>query len=489
MKQHAYVSIVIPTNQSFLKDQYAWTHGKVARHFKRDKERVFDTAQNVRVRLLSKDFIGRWFFKHLTDELVDRAQAERMLGGVAITFVGQLPTADIPNASCQNPACARRRARDLGCVRSCPQSLWRVRDILAFAKFDHERYYYSIQGHTIDSAKVLKLLGYPEDQYTLLQSMYRQNRLRPAELTEHDCSGGKCVECDHGRSLLAQRRLSLAHNWGDPAVAQAAAKLRWNDRQLRPFLREWRRTNMVRTTPLYVMRTDKKLDVNAGLYKYAETVIDNEVVNDFKRMSRADDMHAMVFNNGQSPEHSDSDTVAWESDDSTEDGKVRVLRDTSSLTKFSEAEDRHDLERLTGACDLSDEETSVIAQVDLGEMSVREFADQVGKPIQKVHRVRQSALRKLRSGELESDMFRAVSRRTAERHGCSLAEMLSPAVSFGPAVVARADFFSALYDSGMGIAEIAVQYGFSEERVAAAINRACIRESRPAPGPRPMVAE
>src|SRR5271157_243586 len=86
----AFFPIFIPTNQAFLKKWYVWTAGKVARHFKRDKERCQDTAQNVRVRLLSKNFIGRWFFKHLTDEFVDKEQAEFILGGISLSFNGSI---------------------------------------------------------------------------------------------------------------------------------------------------------------------------------------------------------------------------------------------------------------------------------------------------------------------------------------------------------------------------------------------------------------
>jgi len=136
------VKVIIPTNQSFLRDWYSWTHGRVSRHFKRNKERVIDTAQNVRLRLLSKDFIGRWFFKHLTEDLITREQAEKILGGIRIAFAGSI-----------HPVVGDR---------SDPESLWRVSDILQFAKFNYDRYYYSIQNHTIDSDRMIRLLGYPE---------------------------------------------------------------------------------------------------------------------------------------------------------------------------------------------------------------------------------------------------------------------------------------------------------------------------------------
>jgi len=489
----SFVSVAIPTNQSFLQQYYPWTHGKVARHFKRDKERILDTAQNVRLRLLSKDFIGRWFFKHLTDELVDRVQAERILGGVPITFVGAI-----------QPVCGRR---------SSPDSIWRIKDLLEFAHFDYERFYYSIQGHTIDSSKFLRLLGYKGHEFSVLESLYRQGRIKPAELTEHACTevviegkrqgsgcsqpgcvrkhyslgycsthyrlsrSHKCSECEHGRELLAQRGISLTNRWSDSKVADAVAKLRWNDKQLKPFLREWRRQNMVSTTPLYIKRTDPKHGIDAGLLKYAEMVIDHEVVNDFKRISRADDLSTMVLNEGMSPEFGDSETVAWETDEKEDNKLERIIRDSSAHLRYNEVEGWHDLKRLIEAANLTDEELDVLVSFDLGDMTIRQYSDKSGKPVPRVHRIRTAALKKLRGGELPDSVTNAMAKNAAARNGCTVEEMLGSGL-FGPCVVARTEFFSALYDTGMTVPRIASRFNTTQERVVAAINRAFLREGR-----------
>ena len=104
----SYAPINIPTNEGFLEQWYYWVHKKVARHFKHNRDRIADTAQDVRLRLLAKDFIARWFFKHLSDELVDLAQASRILGGAKVTIIGDIQPADIPDAACSKPRCARR---------------------------------------------------------------------------------------------------------------------------------------------------------------------------------------------------------------------------------------------------------------------------------------------------------------------------------------------------------------------------------------------
>lgn len=520
-----FLPVPIPTNQSFLKQWHAWILSKVSRNFKRDKERIPDAAQNVRLRLLTKDFVGRWFYKHLTDEVVDRGQAEAILGGTPVSFIGSLhPVSFGPNQSCKAKPCATPR----GCVRSCSHSLWKVSDLLQFARFDYGRYYYSIQNHTIDSDSILKLLGYPAGDYGILESMYRQNRLKPSELTEHECvelvadapaksptcafvnqdngerckrkhfSRGYCTAhygshvlvtcpaCVHGRELLRARGVSLAHRWTEPEVARAVARLRWNDKQLRPFLRSWRRTNVVKASPLYIMRPANKdgsvPGIDAGLLKYAEMVIDHEVVNDFKRIARGDDMSMMVFNKGLSPEFSDGETVAWESEDSEDPtARQRVFRDGSSLARVGEMESRRDLSVILSSAGLSEEEADVILHLDLQEMRAKDYAGLRGKTLQKVNRARASAMRKLRDHQFSNRSFdpmveEAVTR-VCDIHGCTREQLLGPD-SVGPCVVARTDLFSHLFDHGMSVPDISSRFSVPEERVVAAINRQVLRDMR-----------
>lgn len=487
-----YVSVSIPTNQSFLKQWNPWVQHQVSKRFKRDKERAWDTAQDVRVRLLAKNFIGRWFYKHLKHEMVDTIQACRILGGMSV-----------PNITSISPVVGKR---------SQPDALWLVSDILAFAKFDYERYFYSIQDHTLDSGKILRLLGYGPTEFGILESLYRQGRIRPSELTEHQCyervntlisTDGKCAipgcdrkhysrgfcsshyknarthrctDCDRGRESLRKRGLSLAQRWTDPETAVEAAKLRWNDTQLKPFLREWRKMNMIRTTPEYVMRHEKNPGIDAGLLKYAKIVIDNEVVNSFKRVTRTDDLSIMVLNDGKSPEFDNSDTIAWESDDASQDTVQQVVRDRHALRGFSAVEHRMDTEAMFGRAGLTEDESQILASTEDQDVSVREVAQLVGKTTAQVHRVRTSALKKMRVAESES-----LATQVAARHGVEVSDMLSIGVQFGRGVVARADFFATLSDMGHTPAEISRIFGFSEERVVSAINRACIRESRTSP--------
>lgn len=497
-----YVPVPIPSSVSFLPQWNPWIHSKVSKHFKRDKDRIQDTVQNVRLRLLQKDFIGRWFFKHLRDEVVDLGEACRILGGAQVTFIGQIPSLDVPNDDCQTPKCVSRRRKGLGCSRACPKSLWRVSDLLSYAQFDYDRYYYSPQGHTIDSERVLRLIGYPVGSfvpkhkcsgdgcqgckavahtpgaYAILESLYRQGKLKPAELTEHECSRtASCVGCEHGRSLLRTRGLSLADRWDDSP--QLASKLRWNDSQLVPFLRHWRGKNLVHETPQYIMRCPDEdghvLGIDAGLLKYVEIIINNEVVNDFKRMSRSDDVTRGVFNKGLSPEFSNSDLVALESEEGEERPR-QIFRDLSSLDGFNELENKHDVRSLIEEADLTEEERDAIMSVELMEMTVRQYAEKAGMPVPRVHRVRASAMRKLR-GDLATVDASAVAERVCGRHGCSVEDLSGDQV-VGPCVVARTEVFSTLFDYGMSVQAIASHFGCSEGRVTAAINRMCLREMR-----------
>ena len=458
-----YKTVAIPTNQFFLRKWHWWIHKKVKRHFKRDKERVFDTAQSVRLRLLSKDFIGRWFFKHLSDELVDTAQAEYMLGATGLAFHSAVSPAvkepsDDPDLPFKN-------------------WLWRVSDLLTYAEFDRERYYYSVQGHTIDSGRVLELLGYPAGSYGILASLYRQGRLRPAELTEHACTGvRKCPGCVHGRAALYAKGLSLVQRWDNPMVEEAASRLRWNDNQLTPFLRNWRKTNRIQGPPHYIMRPQGSRGVDAGLLKYAQNVIDNEVVNDFKRLSRSADMSRMVFNDGMSPERPNSETVAWEVDEEGEQVSA-VFCDVKYLSPFEQSERHSDIRSLIHEAALTDEEEAAILAVDLMEMTARQYAESVGQAPGHVHSVRASAFRKLRGLRPDVDVAQDALTDVCKVHGCPPEHVLGP-VKFGPAVRARTDLFSRLFDSGLSVETMASVFSYPEDRIVAAINRRCLQEMR-----------
>jgi DNA-directed RNA polymerase specialized sigma24 family protein len=327
--------------------------------------------------LLQKDFIGRWFYKHLTDEIVDRNQAEYILGGLNLS-VGCLAL------------------KPLRGKRSDPDSLWKISSILKFAKFDYERFYYSIQGHTIPTPQFLRLLGRKPNDYGLLEAMYRQGRLRPAELTEHACTKEKdCYGCVVGRKVLANKGLSLNLRWMDASVKKQVRKLRWNDRQLRPYLRNWRNTNLIKATPRYIMRDDPKKDVGAGLLKYAQIIIDNEVVNEFKRLARSDDLGLGVFNNGMCPEFSDSESCGWEYDDDGQNSYL-VNADAESSKQFDLTEIRSDISRLISKANLTSDEIAVIESVDIKGTPVREYAQEVSKSHQRIHQIRDKAIEKLR---------------------------------------------------------------------------------------------
>jgi DNA-directed RNA polymerase specialized sigma24 family protein/ribosomal protein S27AE len=281
----------------------------------------------------------------------------------------------------------------------------------------------------------------------------------------------------------------------DPKVSHSVKKLRWNDKQLRPFLREWHNSNKVKATPEYVVRSyrncsrckntrivDHKergevacpkcdIGIDAGLLKYAEIVISNATRNDFKHMKRTDDISISVLNNGMSPELSDSETTAWESDE-IDESPQRVMRDSSSLTSFRDMEVYRDIHNLTK--ELDESEKNVITNVDLKELSVKQYSEISGMSLQKINKLRNLALQKLRmmSGVNVKDLVK----RIADKNKCSEEDIFEQ--SIGPGVVARAELFATLYDEGLTVEDIAKRFDVSEDRVVAAINRACIRESR-----------
>ncbi len=469
--------IPIPTNQSFLSQWHAWIQGKVSRHYKRNKSRMGDTAQNVRLRLLTKDFIGRWFYKHLSDELVEREEAQAMLGGVPVTFVGSLkPYLVVPRGEYE---LARTPSKDgsgeswldgrRAVLDRRPDSkvrLYKVSDILAFARFDYDRYYYSVQNHTIDSDKVLRLLGYREGQYTALQSLWRSRGFRPSELTEHECSGPECSECDRGRASLRSRGLSLAHDWGTPGVAGPASRLRWNDSQLRPLLREWRRANMLKRTPLSIVRLAPSQGIDAGLLKYAQIIIDNEVSNDFKRMSRADDLETYVQTGGLCPAASDGENLAWEDGKDGEERSERVFRDADNGSRIRGYEIARDLHCVLDSVDLTEEERGVIDNVDLGESGVHDYSARTGMSPASIVSARARALARLKAS-YSGDMLRSLS----NRYSCRASDIVDPRVVCGGAVRARTEMFYSLSRMGISPASISSVFGFPVERVSLSISR------------------
>lgn len=381
-----YVPIKIVSNGDFLEKWHNWITHRVSLRFKRNKARVPDVAQDVRCRLLSKDFIGRWFYNHLTADLLDATQTSRVLGleEKSLSFISNIPTAN-------------------GLKRNDENALWRVSSVLEYAQFDYVRYYYSIQNHTIDTSKMLRLLGYEEGKFNSLASLYRQGRLLPSELTEHQCIGDKksCPDCEKGRASLHRRGLSLANDWESSEVRTAVQKLRWNDKQLEAFLRNWRNKNRIVCTPNYIMRPLGDKGVDAGLLKYADIIIQNTVANRFKQIGRSDDLEDTVdgenvpLNDGKSPTFSTEDTVGWESDDASGNSR-RVYRDVMSSEMFDSFERKYDASSLITRAQLSEDEQGVVKAIEMMEMTARQYSEVSHLTIPRIHKLHTVALRKLR---------------------------------------------------------------------------------------------
>jgi hypothetical protein len=444
--------ISIPTSQSFLKQWHNWTHAQVAKRWKRDKDRIPDVVQNVRIRLLSKDIIGRWFYKHLTDEYVDRSQAEYIL------YSGCPDDRRFKNLICEElirphsdrswqtrlqfDILAKNRIQSYlnhsqskgGIVfndslkpvfgdRTDPNSIWKISDILEVSNFNYERYYYSIQNHTINTASILYLLGYGPKGMSMkdatkdsntewcishfgsLQSLYRQGRMLPSEMTEHECfKSPDCPMCKSGRLSLKLKKLSLAHDWKDPSITNQILKLRWNDGQLKPFLRDWKKSNKIKTTPLYIMRDSAVQGIEAGLLKYALIMIDNAVKNEFKSLGRTDDLGFSVLNNGVSPETMDSDSIVWEKDEDSESSLIRTFVDIQSTQAFSNSEVRQDISKIIRLARLTDQEVDAIIGIDLSESTVRIYADKNNLSMQYVREIRSSAIKKIKGVTVGSSL-------------------------------------------------------------------------------------
>jgi DNA-directed RNA polymerase specialized sigma24 family protein len=454
-----YKPVPIPDEQFFLKQWYQWTHMRVARLFKRDKSRIADSVQRVRCRLLQKEFTARWFFKHLKEELVDKTQAERILGGAPITFIGTL-----------KPVVGHRTEST---------SLWRVSDLLHFARFNHERYFYSIQNHTIDSDHMLQLLAYEPHEYHKLQSLWRQGRILPAELTEHECyrrnhvgmSPKECNECKRGLASLRARGITLATDWQNADLIPTLKRMRWNDSQLQGFLRRWRKTNMVFSTPQYIMRlapiNGQPPGIDAGLLAYVSRIINNETINDFKRLSRTDDMSRTSYGS-----ESISDNSEVSNHDVINDNEYvsNIPGDKDSAASYMNVECQRDIASLIASAQLNNEERDALLAVDLMEVTVRQYAKTVGIEPHVINKIRNIALEKLKIAHIDITIESVVDA-VCQRYSCSRADLFGIR-AFGSCVLARTDLFSRLHLMGISEDMMSSYFNYPRDKIVAARLRA-----------------
>lgn len=378
--------VKIPSTRDFISTWNNWIIGKVNKQFKRNKDRVPDFIQEVYIRLLQKNFVERWFYKYLTDEYVNEEQVCKILG----ISKGEAPKGFHPSIVGENKQ----------------DSLWKISDILKSTNFCHESYFYSPQNHTIPTSKVLKLLGHKDDEFGALESLYRQGRLYPSELTEHDCKRnrtitnnsdissshkGECHLCEKGKASLKKNGLSLANRWVDNP--KEALKLRWNDSQLAPLIKSYRRKSWIKTIPDYIIRF-KDHNIQAGLLKYAEILISNSVRNKFKSMKNREDVEEFALQNSKAPEFSNNDLFSLEVNE--DDEVKRVLVDTNSTTPFASVEMEIDINALMSLARLSSQEIQVVQSISLREQNIQDYSRQTGMPVQTIQEIHDDSLNKLR---------------------------------------------------------------------------------------------
>jgi hypothetical protein len=451
--------IAIPTTNQFLHQWYLWTNKEVAKQFKRNRSRLDDVVQLVRVRLLSKEFIERWFFKYVAPvEYVDRIGAEKILGDSTLKF--------------------NSLVKPFSGNRSDPNSIWEISELLRYAKFDAYRYFYTPQSHTLDTRKILRLLGCGPEDFGVLQSLYRQGRLLPSEMTEHICTNSlDCIGCEEGKISLYRKNLSLAHNWNDSSLQKAVLKLRWNDEQLVPFLRDWKGKNRLKGIPNYVMRTINK-SLDQSYLGFARIIIENTVKNEFKHIHHHDEIGSKIYNNGVSiSEFSNSEVLAFDdfdSDDSSQD-KEMIARDPNSIVAFDKSIDKCDLSMSINNSGITEEEEKALIATELMETPIRVYAESCGVSSARIAKLRESAIRKLKDSKFGDNLIKNLAVRTCAKYGCSLNDLFNKSLMFGPVTKARSDFFLSMVQKGYSTHQISKKFKFPEERVKLSIDRASIR--------------
>jgi hypothetical protein len=263
--------------------------------------------------------------------------------------------------------------------------------------------------------------------------------------------------------------VSLADDWGLPGVAAQVKKLRWNDSQLRPFLRDWRRANTIKGVPDYIMRPAGDIGIDAGLLKYAEKIIYNTVVNDFKSFTRSDDLSMLVLDGRKNPEFSDGEMLAWEGDEDNETS-IKVVRDLAAHMEYRSYEISKDINTLVSSAPLTANERKVLDQVDFNDRSIRDVAEDLGLSAVRVNKIRQNAIDKMSLKDISmSDFLREV-QAVAVKYGLDADDVLDKS-KFGPQVIARAKLFGDLYDLGYSVGSLAEVSGRYESEIAAAINK------------------
>jgi DNA-directed RNA polymerase specialized sigma24 family protein len=202
----------------------------------------------------------------------------------------------------------------------------------------------------------------------------------------------------------------LNRDWEDPEVGQAVRKLRWNDGQLTPYLRNWNNKNGLFCTPEYVMRPVGDKGVDAGLLKYVDIIIQNTVANLFKKIGRTDDLEGVLngenvpLNNGKSAQFSDVELVGWESEDDSWQSR-RVYKDMMSSKAFEAFEQKYDTDTLMNLAELTNDEERVINAIEIMEMTARQYSEASNLTIPKIHRLHTMAIRKLRKVVKEDTDF------------------------------------------------------------------------------------
>jgi DNA-directed RNA polymerase specialized sigma24 family protein len=334
--------------------------------------------------------------------------------------------------------------------------------------------------------------------------MYRTKRLLPSEFTEHlGCTGlDKCPECARGKLSLYNRKLSLAHDWNEPSVAHAASKLRWNDKQIGKFLRCYKDTNMIKCVPDYVLRpdprsvidpylvyypkslhisekeptpTERKISVNAGLLAYAARLINNEVINDFKRITRTDDMGISLFNKGISPELGNDSVVGYTDSMKEDEHPEMTFLDPSAQSQFSIFENHRDLKSISDSCEFDNETTDILNKIELGGMSVTDYSDLTGVAISKIHRIRTHIMKELRAKASSiKETFDQMARKIADKYNVEVSDIFGD-IKFGDCVKARTEFILGMSVAGLDAKQISKLYSFTEAQVESALFRASVR--------------
>ncbi len=314
-----YNKITIPTTSEFVVENSKWITSHVSKKFKREKSRILDFKQMVILRMLKKDFVSRWFFKHLAaDEHTTLTEINKMFG-YNVSLINTI-----------NPVEGDRNDNN---------SVWKIGDILKYKNYCHSRQFYSIMNNRVSSKVLLTNMGYNCTNFNTLRDKTFSGEITPFILKKKT----KSISVDDAIQKLIEMGLTSDANWESPALCECALSLKWDDTFLKPYVGS---EYGILHTPRFIVRNYER-GIKEGFLKYAQFVIEHAINNQFTRMKTREDTESTFFSYSKmeagnrismrdaSESHNESKNEVIDLKSSSITGLCEALHDFNSVMSYA----------------------------------------------------------------------------------------------------------------------------------------------------------